>query len=44
MSQLEIEINSFQLFSDYYCIVTNDAGSSSVYTYLNGQSLMYLIC
>ena len=43
MNQLEIEINSFQLFSDYYCNVANDAGSSSALTFLYGQSFVYLI-
>ena len=43
MNQLEVEINSIELTANYYCNVTNDAGSSSAYTILYGQSLVYLI-
>uniref|UniRef100_A0A1X7VCC1 Ig-like domain-containing protein n=1 Tax=Amphimedon queenslandica TaxID=400682 RepID=A0A1X7VCC1_AMPQE len=43
MNQLEIEISSFQLFSFYYCIVTNDAGSSSAFTILNGMLSVSII-
>ncbi|XP_019849871.1 PREDICTED: titin-like, partial [Amphimedon queenslandica] len=37
MNQLEVEINSIELTARYYCNVTNDAGSSSAYTILNGN-------